>query len=287
MSERPNMSDRDQPDLGRIGEVLRGAELITDAQAHKAQVYGAEHNMRFGEAAVELGFIDEATLQRALATQFNMRLSEGDGRDEPIAFTNPHSQAAEDYRSIRAALALRWFRHPQGARTLAVVSAQRGDGRSLVAANLAISFAQVGFRTLLVDADMRNPTQHQLFKLDDRRGLATFLTGRLDGRAYQEVSEIPALSVMPVGGIPPNPQELLLRKMLGRLVEEASAQFEMVIFDTPAASIGSDYQIIAAEAVGALVVTRREQTRTREAKQLVEACKGFGVRVVGSTMTNA
>jgi chain length determinant protein tyrosine kinase EpsG len=271
----------------KLGDVLRRANIITDAQQREIMAHAERHDVRFGEAAITLGYIDELTLQRALATQFDLRIPEEETGGEPVAYSRPHSQAAEDYRSIRNALALRWFKHPQGAQTLAVVSPQRGDGRSLMAANLAVCFAQVGFRTLLVDADMRNPIQHRLFKLDDRQGLATLLAGRVDGRVFNQMDSLPTLSVMPVGGLPPNPQELLLRPTLGRLIEEARSRFEMILFDTPAASTGSDYQIIGAEAVGALIVTRREKTRTRDAKQLVDACRGFGIRVVGSAMTSA
>lgn len=274
------------PHTGRIGEVLRRAKLIDDAQASEIARHAETYGVRFGEAAIALGIIDEETLDRALATQFDMSVPEMGMNGEPIAFTNPTSPAAEDYRSIRNALALRWFKHPQGAQTLAVVSPQRGDGRSVMAANLAVCFAQVGFRTLLVDADMRNPSQHKLFNLDDRVGLSTYLSGRVDGNAFQEVPGIPSLAVMPVGGIPPNPQELLLRQMLPRLVDQSRRQYEMVIFDTPAAETGSDYQIIGAQAVGALIVTHRERTKTRAAKKVVASCRDFGIRLVGSAMTS-
>jgi len=277
--------DYHAPSSNRIGEMLRQINLLTDAQAQQAERHAEDQGMRFGDAAVALGFIDQATLQRALATQFDLRGAQGGVTGEPLAFTAPQSQAAEDYRSIRNALALRWFKHPEGATTLSVISPQRGDGRSVMAANLAVCFAQVGFNTLLVDADMRNPTQHHLFNLDDRIGLSGYLAGRVDQNAFIEVAGIPSLSVMPAGGIPPNPQELLLRGMLGRLVEETRARYEMVIFDTPAAEAGSDYQLIGAEAIGALIVTHREQTRTRGAKRLVESCRGFGIRIVGSAMS--
>ena len=277
-----------QPSGGEpLGRVLRRANIISDDQSVEIEAHATRTGMRYGEAAVALGIIDRDTLTRALATQFDMRVPDGQGGSgEPVAFTMPYSDAAEDYRSIRNALALRWFKHPQGARTLAVVSPQRGDGRSVMAANLAVCCAQVGFRTLLIDGDMRRPSQHRLFALDDRFGLSNFLAGHHEGRVFDEVPGIPSLSVMPAGGLPPNPQELLLRQRLNQLVGLATDQFEMVIFDTPAAELGSDYQIIGAEAQGALIVTHRERTRTRSAKRLVDACRGFGIRIVGSAMTS-
>jgi protein-tyrosine kinase len=272
------------PDQSRLGTVLRNAHLLTEEQIAKVERYAAENRMRFGQAAVALGYIDQPTLDRALATQFDLSVDESGIVGEPIAYTDPHSRAAEDYRSIRNALALRWFKHPQGAQTLAVVSPQRHEGRSIMAANLAVCCAQVGFRTLLIDADMRNPSQHRLFNLEDRFGLSNYLAGRAEENGFHQIPGLPSLSVMSAGGFPPNPQELLLRPMLHRLVAETRKHFEMVIFDTPAAESGSDYQIIGAEAVGALLVTRVQQTRTRSAKRLVESCRDFGIRIVGSAM---
>ena len=272
------------PDHSRLGDVLRNANLLSDAQIAEIERYAAEQRLRFGEAAVSLGYINRPTLERALATQFDLKVGESGIEGEPISYTDPHSRASEDYRSIRNALALRWFKHPQGASTLAMVSSQRRDGRSVMAANLAVCFAQVGFRTLLIDADMRSPSQHRLFNLDDRVGLSSYLASQVDRTAFHEIPGLPTLSVMPVGGVPPNPQELLLRGMLRRLVDESRRDYEMVIFDTPAAESGSDYQIIGAEAVGALVVTRVEQTRTQGAKRLVQSCRDFGIRIVGSAM---
>lgn len=271
----------------RIGDILVNAKLLTPEQVEEVVRHAGERQTRFGEAAVELGFVDEQAINRALATQFDMRLGNPGLDGEPVAFTAPHSVAAEDYRSIRNALALRWFKHPQGARSLAVVSPSRGDGRSLMAANLAVCFAQVGFQTLLIDADMRNPSQHRLFKLDNRFGLASYLAGQSHGEGFHAVPEVPSLTVMPVGPLPSHPQELLLRETLHQLVGEAREHFEMVVFDTPAADVGSDYQIIGAEAVGALIVTRREQTRMRETRKLVDACRDFGIRIVGSAMHGA
>jgi protein-tyrosine kinase len=275
-------------DPGRIGELLVKAGLISTPQAQEIADYGAAHNVRFGEAAVALGRVSTGDLDRALAAQFDALAPDAAGVDERlIAFTQPASQGAEDFRSLRNALALRWFKHPQGARTLSVISPTRQDGRSTVAANLAITFAQVGFRTLLVDADMRNPMQHRLFNLDDRFGLATYLAGRPEEAAFYDIRGIPNLTVIPVGGLPPNPQELLLRGLLQVLLRRAEEQFEVVILDTPAASTASDYQLISAEAIGALLVTNRNHTRTRDAKKLVKQCRDFGIRLVGSTMASA
>ncbi len=268
-----------------LGEwlVMRGA--ISQQQADEIARVSAERGLRFGEVAVELGHVSEDDINRALAAQFDVAPQDPAPVDASlIMITDPHSQGAEDIRSLRNALVLRWFKHPEGARTLSVISAGSGDGRSTIAANLAIACAQVGFDTLLIDADMRAPSQHTLFHVEDRFGLAGFLAGRPSDAINHEIPGFPKLTVITVGGTPPNPQELLMRGMFQTLIREAKQRFEVIIVDTPAASVATDYQLIAAETQGAMLVTSRNQTRVQEARELVAACRSFGIRLVGSTM---
>lgn len=267
-----------------IAGVLQDARLITPEQSAEISAFATHHGRQFGDAAVELGLIDRATLDRAVAEQIDHAADTWTG--EPVTFAQPHSPQAEDYRSIRNALALRWFKHPRGERTLALVSAERGEGRSLMAANLAAGFAQVGFNTLLIDADLRHPRQHEIFGIAPTvPGLSALLSGQAKAQALVQVLPVmPTLSVLSAGGVPQNPQELLLRETLGQFIEAMRAHYDMILVDTPAASVGSDYQIIASATRGALLVTHAAQTRTQLARRVVEQCQGFGIPVVGSAM---
>jgi chain length determinant protein tyrosine kinase EpsG len=274
------------PDRRPIGAMLVRAGLITPQQADEIADYSDLHHLRFGEAAVKLGMISADALEDVLTVQFAMPGRGGrQMMDKDIAVVHrPRSQKAEQFRSLRNTLAMKWFRQEGGARTLAVVSADTADGRSVVTANLAICFAQVGMRTLLIDADMRNPRQHSLFGLENRLGLSGYLSGRVDQVAYYQVKGFNTLTVIPVGGLPPNPQELLLRHALEDLFRSAAGNFDIVLIDTPAASIGNDYQIIAAAAKGALFVTRERQTRISAATRVINDLEDLGVTVVGATM---
>jgi Mrp family chromosome partitioning ATPase len=133
---------------------------------------------------------------------------------------------------------------------------------------------------------MRHPTQHEIFQLDDRFGLSGYLAGRTTGPNFLQIPGLEALTVMPVGGVPPNPQELLLRPTMDELFQSAFERFEVILLDTPAAEAASEYQLIAAKASGALVVSRRERTRVQSAQRLVRACSEFGTRMVGSIMVD-
>lgn len=280
---RENIADR-RP----IGVMLVRAGVITSEQAEEIARYRDLHDLRFGEAAVEMGMISADTLEDVLTVQFAMPGRSGRrAMDEDLAVVHrPHAREAEQFRSLRNTLAMKWFRNDGGRRTLAVVGVDRGDGRSVVAASLAVCFAQVGMRTLLIDADMRTPRQHRLFGLDDRLGLSGYLSGRVDQAAYYSVAGFNTLTVIPVGGLPPNPQELLLRPSLDELVQSAADNFEIVLIDTPAASVGNDYQIVAAAAKGALLVTRERQTRIGAATRVINELEDLGVSLVGATMVS-
>jgi receptor protein-tyrosine kinase len=269
-----------------VGGMLLKAGIITPAQAEEISVYREGRGIRFGEAAVELGMISPEALEDILAVQFAVpgRSGRRELHDDLVMVHRPRSRQAEEFRSLRNTLTMKWFRKSGIPPTLAVVSAQKGEGRSAVAANLAICFAQVGLRTLLIDADMRDPRQHSLFGLDDRYGLSGYLSGRVEEAAYYSVNGFNTLTVIPVGGLPPNPQELLLRPSLEELAKSAAENFEIVLFDTPAASEGTDYQIVAAAAKGAIVVTRERETRIGAATRMINSLEDIGVTVVGATM---
>lgn len=275
------------PSIGAIlidsGRLTREtAELVVDRQ--KAE------GIRFGAAGVALGLFCEEDVQQALARQYGYPfLAPGDDSvsEEVVAAFRPFSPIVEQLRALRSQLMMRWLDVRCGRRTLAVVSPDAGEGRSFIAANLAVVFSQLGQRTLLVDADLRNPRQHGLFRLPNRHGLSSVLAGRVD--VAEAITRIPGmidLSVLAAGAVPPNPQELLVRPQFAGLIAEFQAQHEVVIIDTPAASQSADCQIIAAQAGGSLVVARRDVSLVRNIESLVSSLQQANVAVIGTVLNN-
>ena len=208
--------------------------------------------------------------------------------DERLVIANrPHSLAAEEIRSLRNVLALRWFKHPLGEKSLSIISPDREEGRSTMAANLAVAFAQAGMRTVLVDADMRYPSQHEIFGVGQSGGLAEVLSGKIEYAEGRMVPGLENLSILTCGAILDSPQRVLLNDRLQKMVDGMKNHFEVILFDTPAASVAGDYQIICARTVGALVVSRRAQSRVANLRKLVRECQQSGIRVLGSTMVGA
>ena len=137
-----------------------------------------------------------------------------------------------------------------------------GDGKTFFAANLAVALAQLGGRTLLVDADMRGPRQHEVFGIEnDRRACRASCRAVPSRSVIQQVAGLPSLFVLPVGITPPNPLELVERPAFGLLMRELLSKFDHVVVDTPAAVFGADAAVIAARCGAALVIARKGRSR--------------------------
>jgi len=176
---------------------------------------------------------------------------------------------AEAMRGIRSQLLMGPLAIDRPRRALAVLSPNVGDGKSFFAANLAIVFSQLGEKTLLIDADMRTPRQHELFRVSNDAGLSGILSGRAESSVIHMVRDLPSLFVLPVGTLPPNPLELLQRQAFALLLRELLNKFDHVIVDTPASSHGADSRVAAAQCGVAMVIGRRTRSRMRDVHGLI------------------
>ena len=266
-----------------IGAILIARGRITAADAARAARLQDAKGLRFGEACVKLGLATPADVERALSEQFGypcLHPGESHLGNELVAAYKPFDLEVEAMRALRTELLLRWINPDR--RMLAICSPARGDGRSYLAANLAVAFSQLGKGTLLVDADMRQPRQHEIFNLGNRAGLSDTLAGRGGADLAKPVAYFSRLWVFAAGPVPPNPLELLSSSEFPNLLEQLKQRFEVVLIDTPAASAGADAQMIAIRAGGALVLAREGKTRFRELQALAASVAGGNAVVVGS-----
>lgn len=267
-----------------IGDIFRQSKNLTDDQIKSIVEYQATHGGRFGEAAVKLGLASDSDVVFALSQQFDYPYMPENRRDmnrELIAASQPFSKQSEAFRAIRSQLMMRVFNPSEPKRAVAILSTDQGDGKTFFAANLAVVLAQLGGRTLVVDADMRNPRLHELFDLPNTSGLSSILSGRQDDNVIYQAPDIPSLFVMPVGVTPPNPLELLERPAFRLLMGELLRKFDHVIVDTPAASLGSDALVISARCHAALAIARKDQTKLDVIKDLTEAITASTTKLVG------
>jgi chain length determinant protein tyrosine kinase EpsG len=275
-------------DRGRaIGTILVEQGRLDSKDVEEIQRFANSHGVRFGEAAVQLKRITERDIESAIAQQYNYpvlaRGGEGGVADDVIAAYMPQSDAVEPLRALRSQIILRWFNNASR-RVLAISSAERAEGRSWLAANLATMFAQLGERTLLIDADMRHARQHRMFNIDNSVGLSALLTGRAGREIARRIHPQLRLFVLPAGIVPPNPQELLARPVFDVILDHFAAQFSLVILDTPAASETADAQIVAANAGNAVMIARRNCTSQAKLAAAVQMFTDTGVNVIGSVI---
>lgn len=267
-----------------IGSILLNAgKLSADKVAHvlaQQKISG----LRFGEMAIQLGHVAREDVQHALAQQYEYAyLPANDSAVSPdlLAVYAPFGGLVEALRAVRTQLMHKRFTGQGDKKTLAVVSPATGEGKSFIAANMAVVFSQLGKRTLVIDAAMRTPSQHELFKLNNSVGLSSVLAGRSNMQVLQHVASIANLSVLTAGPTPPNPQELLARPAFKHLLDSLTADFDVILIDTPSSREFSDANILSATAGAAVTVVRKNHTRVELLQQHLGAINGTGAEMMG------
>ena len=280
-------------DVRSIGEIIRDTRNLSAEQVGQILAYQKTHGVRFGEAAIALGFATPDDVLHALAQQFNYAYAGGDGGDkanpELVVLNQPFSQQAEAFRAIRAQILLRTQPGavegaPKVKRALAVVSPNGGDGKTFFCANLAVALAQMGGKSLVVDADLRGPRLHDVFGVEAGTGLSGLLAGRRGDSVIKAVKGVPNLFVLPVGISPPNPLELLQGPAFGLLLRELLNKFDHVLVDTPAGQYGADSVVAAARCGVALIVARKDMARLGVLREQVQTLSATGAQVAGIVM---
>jgi len=248
-----------------------------------------DQRLRFGEAAVRLGVVAAADIEFALSLQFGYRClvrGRSSVSENLVAAYATSGPELEALRALRAQLMQRWFDGAPAHKALAVLSADRGEGRSFVAASLAVVLSRFGQRTLLIDADMRRPAQHALFGLDNALGLSAVLAGRSRHGAVRDVADLPELAVLPAGAVPPNPQELLARPSFPLLLSDLAQSYDAILLDTSCAAECTDGHTVAQRCGAALVLARKSVSRTSSVRGVCDAVKQAGATVVGTVLND-
>ena len=208
-------------------------------------------------------------------------------RDVLTTIFKPSDASAEAIRALRTHV---MAQHVQrGHRALAVCAASKGVGCTYVAANLAVSMAQIGVQTLLIDANMRQPALDAVFHLPDTpEGLQQCLA--LPDESFNDFIEhdvVPGLSVIFAGGRAPDPQELLAGHRFDELMDFCLREFEATIIDTPPANLCADAQRISNIVSHSLIVARRNKSLVSDVKILAQQLRENHAQVIGTVLNEA
>ncbi|MCA9937865.1 MAG: CpsD/CapB family tyrosine-protein kinase [Anaerolineales bacterium] len=201
-----------------------------------------------------------------------------------ITLTDPRSPASEAYRRLRTNLSFYSLDHP--IRSLVVTSPMPDEGKSTTAANLAVTMAQSGRRTILVDCDLRRPALHTLLGLPGEPGLTNLALGEMSEPPLRQTS-VENLLLLPAGPVPPNPADLLGSKMIDRVIAALMEQADFVLFDAPPVLAVTDATVLGAKVDGVMLVISAGKTRRDHAIRAKELLETANVRIIGATLTNA
>lgn len=197
------------------------------------------------------------------------------GRSAPASFS-------ESIRGLRTAVM--FSSTSEDANSVVVTSTAPGEGKTVIASNLAEALAQAGHRTIVIDGDMRRPRVHEMFRLAQEPGLSNVLGGDVALTASIRQTGNPHLHVLPAGLIPPNPAELLGSKRYLDLLEELAGSYDWVVIDAPPVMAVTDATVIAAGASGVVFVVGSEMTPRRNAQIAVEQLLGVRARIAGAVL---
>jgi len=201
-----------------------------------------------------------------------------------IAEVNPKSPISEAYKVLRTNVDFANF--DADIHTVMVTSSRMSEGKSTTTANLAVTYAQTGKRVLLIDADMRKPTQHKLFGLSNRYGLTSALTNNSELREVVLETGIDQLSLLPSGPVPPHPSEMLASQRMETLLERARESYEMVLIDTPPMMAVTDAQILAAKCDGVILVIDAGKVKKEMARKVKTKLQHAHARMLGVVLNN-
>lgn len=205
-----------------------------------------------------------------------------------ITLEQTKSAISEAYRTLRTNV--QFTSVDSETKRIMVTSAGPQEGKSTTVANLAVSMAQAGKSVLVIDADLRNPTQHKLFGLDNWEGLSVALVqdhGYRDYRDYVRETAVPGIMLLTGGPIPPNPAELVGSKRMKHLIEELSAQFDLVLIDTPPVIAVTDAAILAQEVDGVILVLAAGEVHKEYAQRAKEMLDKVGAKILGAVLNKA
>jgi capsular exopolysaccharide synthesis family protein len=292
-----------------INEQLIGELGLTDVSVEKIYEVMKAMGTTFADAAERLGFLDPNAFEQALlkikaggsvqdegmvetairriASRRSVVLRQGE-RVAPskrlILAHEPDNPRSERMRALRTELLL-LHQSGRGANVLAVVSPGSGEGRSQLSAELAISFAQLGRRTLLVDADMRKPQQHVLFGSTNQHGLSQSIAHN-EKPYYHPVTGLPFMHLLTAGPIPPNPLELLSDGRFSNLVNDWRNAYEFIVLDTPPVEDCADGLAVATIAARALVLSRAKHTSFNSTRALLRRLASTQSTLLGAVINH-
>lgn len=199
-----------------------------------------------------------------------------------ISLSNPKSPEAEAYRTLRTNLQFSTVDH--ALQTILVTSPNAAEGKTTTVCNLAVSFAQIGKKVLIIDGDLRRPRLHTYLGLSNTVGISNVLTQNLPVQEAMKEAMLD-IQVLTCGPTPPNPAELLNSNRLKELLNQLKQHFDIILIDTPPVGVVTDAAILSTLVDGTLMVVASHQTESDQAVRAMKLLQTVGAKVLGTVLT--
>ncbi|WP_144554607.1 CpsD/CapB family tyrosine-protein kinase [Bacillus sp. X1(2014)] len=201
-----------------------------------------------------------------------------------ISYINPKSMISEQYRTIRTNI--QFSSLEKAYRTLIITSPGFGEGKTTTTANLGVVMAQQGKKILIVDADLRKPMMHFIFKTENTTGLTNVLIQQTSLQEAIRKTKIEKLDILPSGPIPPNPAELLSSVSMKELMEQALEEYDVILFDSPPVNAVADTQILSNSGDGVVLVVNSGKTKRDSGIKALESLNSAKAKLLGVVLNN-
>lgn len=211
-------------------------------------------------------------------------MSQSANKRHLITAIDPRSPISESYRSLRTNIDFSAI--DEKMQVIMVTSAGPGEGKSTTIGNLAVAYAQADRRVVLIDADLRKPTEHHTFQVTNRVGLSSILSQQSDVENALQQSSIPNLYVIPSGPIPPNPAEMVASKRMSALIEDLRSRFDIILIDSPPLLAVTDAQLLSTRCDGVVMVMDQGKVKKEFALKAKANLDKVGAKILGVVLNN-
>jgi protein-tyrosine kinase len=269
-------------DKTQIGNILIEKGLIDLPQASKIAEFQSTSGLKFGEAAIKLGFVNETDINNALSSQFKYTYIDTNSSFLEQFFLKKYIKNQNELRNLRTELILRWINLGKNIIPIADVSNNPEYPKSPeLAALLAIVFSQLGKKTLLVDANISSPIIHGFFKIDNIKGLSDLLADRASESILCKNENIDKLDIMTAGTSVPNSQEILAQLRYNNKLQEIATEYDVVIVSFSNCMLTNEY-LMMSELFGGIVLTiEKNLTTYSELNRIVDDLSKIGKSLIG------
>lgn len=265
-----------------IGQILIRNNKLTDQQAIEIINRQKDLNKRFGDIAIELGYVTAQDIENVLLSQFDLSYTNSDVdliNQSFYTLQDPYSEKSESIRVLREEI--NQYRQKKSL-SLFFASSEFDGNTEVLLANVAISFAQSGIRTLLVDMNLRNSSLHQLFNIDNKYGTADILAERTNLECIHSLRFVRGLDFISCGTSVPNPSELLSKLSFDDFMVAMQSRYEIILINSPAINDFADAQIIADKSKNGIFVVTKNHTKEKEIDISMSKLTPTGVQIIGA-----